>query len=53
MDADGEVGERSGELTRAIAGLESFAPTPERGRPEEVFQLVIAQAKCLPILVTT
>lgn len=40
MDTHGDAGEQSGELTRAIAELESFAPKPERGLPEEVFQLV-------------
>jgi colanic acid biosynthesis protein WcaH len=40
MDTNGEGGERSGELARTIAELESLAPAPERGLPEEVFQLV-------------
>jgi len=35
MDTDGEGGERSGELTLTIAELESFAPEPELGLPED------------------
>lgn len=34
------VGKGSPELASTIAKLESFVPTPERGLPEEVFQLV-------------
>ena len=34
------AGERSGELASTIAKLESLAPAPERGLPEDVFQLV-------------
>jgi ADP-ribose pyrophosphatase YjhB (NUDIX family) len=40
MDTHSEVGEQLGELTRAIAEVESFAPAPERGLTEEVFLLV-------------
>ncbi len=40
VDGDGERGKGSGELTRTIAELEGFIPAPERGLPEEVFQLV-------------
>ena len=40
MNTGSEANERSGELTHAIAELESFALEPECGLPEEVFQLV-------------
>ncbi|MFZ0686363.1 MAG: NUDIX domain-containing protein [Terriglobales bacterium] len=36
----GEPATRPGDLARVIAELESFADSPERGLPEEVFQLV-------------